>query len=280
MASGERILKLLDDDQALSDLPAPAEPLKTDRLEVRFEGVTFGYTPDKPVLNQVSFTIPAGETWAVVGPTGSGKTSLVNLLLRFYDPDQGRVLINGRDLRCFSRADLARISALVDQEVYLFPGTARENLVVGREGLPEEALGRALAVSGAQAIMDRLPAGLATPLGEGAASLSAGERQLLSLARALAGDPPLLILDEATSSVDPESERLIQEALPRAMAGRTSLVVAHRLSTIRRADNILVMRAGRVVESGSHDELMAAGGLYAHLVKLQELTAQNRAEAE
>ncbi|BEQ15729.1 ABC transporter ATP-binding protein [Desulfoferula mesophila] len=270
MASGERIFHLLDNDQAL---PAPrtAAPAQPGPGQVEFRGVTFGYEPGRPVVHELDLTIPPGQSWAVVGPTGAGKTSLVNLLLRLYDPDQGSVAIDGVDLRDMDRKDLAKRVALVSQEVFLLSGTVKDNITLHRPEVDQEHLERALEVSGAAEFVGRLEAGLDTQLGEGARRLSAGQRQLLALARAVAGEPRVLVLDEATSSVDPVSERLIQKALPRVMAGRTSLVVAHRLSTIRRADNILVMHQGRVVEQGRHQELMDLDGLYARLVRLQRL---------
>lgn len=273
MASGERIFHLLDNEQALS---LPARPLRAEPGpgQVTFENVTFGYDPKVSVVREVSFSIPPGQTWAVVGATGAGKTSLVNLLIRFYDPQQGRVLIDGVDLREMDEIALARRVALVSQEVFLLGGTVRQNISLDRPEVDRAHLERALAVSGADYFVGQLPQGLDTVLGEGTRKLSAGQRQLLALARAVAGDPRVLVLDEATSSVDPASERLIQQALPRVMAGRTSLVVAHRLSTIQRADNIMVMHQGRVAEQGAHDELMAAGGIYARLVRLQKLLKQ------
>ena len=273
MASAERIFHLLERGEALPRAKRPVRVAASRAVEVRLEGVTFGYRPEKPVLREVSFAVPPGRSWAVVGPTGAGKTTLVHLLVRLYDPWQGRVLLAGCDLRRMAEEELARLVALVPQEVFLFAGSVADNITLGRKQVTPERLRRALEVTGARQWIEELPQGLDTPLGEGARRLSAGQRQLLALARALAADPKVLILDEATSAVDPMSERLIQQALPRVMAGRTTLVVAHRLSTVRRADRILVMDRGRIVEQGTHHQLMAAGGLYHRLVRLRERSA-------
>jgi ATP-binding cassette subfamily B multidrug efflux pump len=270
MASAERIFHLKDNQDAL---PREAE-LKDECPgggEIRFEQVGFGYEPGRPVLKDLSFRIPHGEMWAVVGPTGAGKTSLAALLTRLYDPQAGRVMIDGHEVRSLTPECLASKLAMVSQEVYLFAGSVAQNVSLDRQGVDDNAINQALEISGAATFVDKLPQGVNTELGEGALSLSAGQRQLLSLARALAGSPDILILDEATSSVDPESERLMQAALPRVMQGRTTLVVAHRLSTIKRAHNIMVMQAGQIVEQGRHSELLAKGGVYARLVKLQQI---------
>lgn len=268
MASLERIFNLMDHHQ---ELPEPDQPLKIARPEgpVRFDSVTFGYNPGEPVLKDVSFEVRPGRTLAIVGPTGSGKTSIINLLLRFYDPQLGRVLVGGDDVQRLASSDHRRRIGLVMQDVFMFDGTVRENIALDRHDITGDRIRRAAEAVGADEFIQKLPQKYDQPLGEGGASLSVGQRQLLALARVLVQDPPILILDEATSFVDSETEAQIEKAVSTTMAGRTTIVIAHRLSTIRHADQILVLYQGRAVESGSHRELMEQQGLYARLTQIQ-----------
>jgi ATP-binding cassette subfamily B protein len=269
MASSERVFALLDQPVSVLEPARPVMLPQPVRGEVRFEDVWFRYSPDGPwVLRDVSFTAAPGQTIALVGHTGAGKTTIVNLLLRFYDPDRGRILIDGVDIRQLSTSDLRSLIGFVQQDLFLFTGDILHNLTLDAP-VSAEAAHEAARRVGADRFIERLPAGYAHRLGERGRSLSVGERQLLSFARALALDPRILVLDEATSSVDAEAEAQIQRAIAELMAGRTSLVVAHRLSTILHADEILVMQHGEIRERGSHRELLLQEGLYQRLYQLQ-----------
>jgi len=269
MASSERVFALLDQPVTVLEPAVPAKLAQPVRGEVRFEGVWFRYSPAGPwVLRDVSFTASPGQTIALVGHTGAGKTTIVNLLLRFYDPERGQILIDGVDIRQLTTADLRSLIGFVQQDLFLFAGDIQHNLTLDAPITPEAARQAAVRV-GADRFIERLPAGYAHRLGERGRSLSVGERQLLSFARALALDPRILVLDEATSSVDAQAEGQIQRAIAELMAGRTSLVVAHRLSTILHADEILVLQHGEIRERGSHRELLAQGGVYQRLYQLQ-----------
>ncbi len=269
MASSERVFALLDEPVTVREPGSPAALRRPVRGEVRFEGVSFRYSPDGPwVLKDISFTASPGRTLALVGHTGAGKTTVVNLLLRFYDPERGRITVDGVDIRDLSTADLRSAIGFVQQDLFLFTGDILHNLTLGAP-ISREAARLAAERVGADRFIERLPSGYEHRLGERGRNLSVGERQLLSFARALALDPRILVLDEATSSVDAEAEAQIQRAIAELMAGRTSLVVAHRLSTILHADEILVLHHGEIRERGTHRELLAAGGLYERLYQLQ-----------
>jgi ATP-binding cassette, subfamily B, multidrug efflux pump len=269
MASSERVFALLDEPVTVTEAAHPTALPRPVRGEVQFEGVWFRYSPDGPwVLRDVSFTASPGQTVALVGHTGAGKTTIVNLLLRFYDPERGRILIDGVDIRQLSISDLRSLIGFVQQDLFLFVGDIQHNLTLDAPITPEAARQAARRV-GADRFIERLPTGYGHRLGERGRSLSVGERQLLSFARALALDPTILVLDEATSSVDAQAEGQIQRAIAELMAGRTSLVVAHRLSTVLHADEILVLQHGEIRERGSHRELLAQEGLYYRLYQLQ-----------
>jgi len=269
MASSERVFTLLDEPVTVREPGRPTPLPRPVRGAVRFEHVWFRYSPSGPwVLCDVSFTALPGQTIALVGHTGAGKTTIVNLLLRFYDPDRGRITVDGVDIRELSTADLRSIIGFVQQDLFLFTGDILHNLTLDAP-ITAEAARLAARRVGADRFIERLPLAFHHVLGERGRSLSVGERQLLSFARALALDPRILVLDEATSSVDAEAEALIQRAIAELMAGRTSLVVAHRLSTILHADEILVLHHGEIRERGSHRELLAQQGLYERLYQLQ-----------
>ncbi|QTA86927.1 ABC transporter ATP-binding protein [Desulfonema magnum] len=291
MASAERIFLILDSEEKLPELvpcvphshdqphhekASVFNPLPSKISKIEMDAVSFAYLPDETVLNEISFKIHAGETIAVVGPTGSGKTTLINLIIRFYDPTSGQVLINGRDIRESEISALRANMALVTQDPFLFSGSIRDNIFQGnsfhsRAGdWKQEETERILTASNCKSFIDKLPKGLDTELSEGGASISSGERQLISIARAFARNPDVIILDEATSYIDSETEAKIQEALLNLMQNRTSLIVAHRLSTTRNADKIIVLNKGEIIESGTHEELMKNKGFYFKLNLLQQ----------
>ena len=234
---------------------------------IEFGGVSFGYDPAQPILHDIDLCLQPGETVALVGSTGAGKSTLISLLVRFYDPNRGCVRIDGRDVREMALPELRRMVGLIMQDIFILPDTVRANIVLDLEA-DEARLADLLRRTGLTAFIDRLPEGLDTRIGEGALNLSVGEKQLLSFARALYRDPAILILDEATASIDTESENLLEQAIEAGFRDRTSLVIAHRLSTIRRVDRIVVMDQGRIVEEGSHDQLMARDSIYRRLVEI------------
>lgn len=271
MAGGERVLALLDTQPEVADRPGAVDmPPLVGRIELRH--VSFSYRGDSRVLNDINLTIEPGQTVALVGPTGAGKTSIANLIARFYEVNEGAVLIDGRDLRQVTQRSLRRQMGLVPQDPFLFSGTIADNIRFSQPDAAAKEMEEAARLANAHDFIVALPEGYQTPVLEGGANLSIGQRQLICIARAILANPRLLILDEATSSVDTITEALIQEALQRLLAGRTAIVIAHRLSTIRRADLIGVVQAGRIVEQGRHEDLLAQGGLYHRLYERQFVT--------
>jgi len=269
VAGAKRIFALLSEQPKLPDAAAPRR-LETIKQGIRFENVSFSYTGDSNyALKNATFEIPVGRRFALVGVTGGGKTTVISLLLRLYDPQQGRITIDGVDIREFAKADLRRMFALVLQDIILFPGDVKSNISLEAPHVSDGQIFSAAQTVEADRFITRLPQGYTTEVSEKGANFSRGERQLLSFARALVTDPEVLLLDEATSSVDPETERTIQGSLKKLMAERTSLVIAHRLSTILDVDEILVIRRGEIIERGTHTELLLQNGYYAKLFHLQ-----------
>lgn len=264
LAGAERVFEIIDTPPEVDDAP-DADPLEALQGRVRFEHVNFAYQPGTPVIKDMTLEAQAGQTVALVGPTGAGKTTIINLLTRFYEIDDGRITIDGRDIRHIEKADLRRRLGLVLQDTFLFSDTVMENIRYGRLEASDEECIQAARLADADHFIRQLPQGYQTDLSERASNLSQGQRQLLAIARAILADPGILILDEATSSVDTRTEARIQKALLRLMEGRTSFVIAHRLSTIRDADQVLVIDNGEIIEKGTHQELLDRQGFYHHL---------------
>jgi ATP-binding cassette subfamily B protein/subfamily B ATP-binding cassette protein MsbA len=265
--SADRVLEIIDTQPDVSDPPDALQ--STLRGHVRYEGVTFGYEPRRPVLRGVSLEARPGEVVAVVGPTGAGKSTLVNLLVRFFDPWSGRVTVDGQDVRRYGLRSLRQQVALVLQEPFIFPLSAADNIAYGRPDATRAEVEAAARAASADGFIRRLPQGYDSVIGERGATLSAGEKQRLAIARAFLKNAPILILDEPTSALDARTESLLLDALETLMKNRTTLVIAHRLSTIRNADRILVVNEGEVIEQGRHEDLMAVGGMYSGLYRRQ-----------
>ena len=267
MASGERIFEVLDVPVGIKD-KLDAKEIRRSNGSVSFENVTFGYNPKYPVLHDINLEIPAGQTIALVGPTGCGKSSIASLIHRFYDTYEGKVMVGGHDTRSLTQQSLSQQIAMVLQDPYLFSTTILENIRYNKSTATNEEVIQASKIVGAHEFISRLPKGYETMIEERGSNLSLGQRQLISFARALVADSPLLILDEATASIDSQSEKLLQEALNRLLENRTAVIIAHRLATIRKADKIIVLQDGRIIESGNHHQLLELGGLYAQLYSL------------
>ncbi len=268
MAAAERVFNFLDEPEEAPDAE-PAQIIKDVKGAVEFHHVDFAYNPDKPIIKDFSIKIKPGMQVAIVGPTGAGKTTIINLLMRFYDPTSGYIAIDGIPTREMKRADVRKLFGMVLQDTWLFSGTIEENLRYGRKDVTHEDIVRATKMASIHHFIESLPKGYKTEISEDSDNISAGEKQLLTIARAMVANPPMMILDEATSNVDTRTEQLIQDAFAKLTHGRTSFVIAHRLSTIRNSDLILVMKEGEIVEQGTHDQLLKQGGFYAELYNSQ-----------
>jgi ATP-binding cassette subfamily B protein len=267
-ASAERVFDLLDTEEQEPDAADAPAPVSGDGT-IAFENVSFSYTPEHPLISDLSFSVKPGQTVAIVGPTGAGKTTLVNLIMRFYELNGGRITMDGVDISTVPRSELRSKIGMVLQDTWLFHGTIRDNIAYGRPDATEEEIHAAAEATYVDRFVHSLPDGYETVIDEEGSNVSAGEKQLLTIARAFLADPALLILDEATSSVDTRTELLVQQAMARLRTDRTSFVIAHRLSTIRDADVILVMQHGKIVEQGNHEQLLAAKGAYYDLYNSQ-----------
>jgi subfamily B ATP-binding cassette protein MsbA len=268
VGASDRIFELLDEVPEIKD-EEDAISVEKIRGDVTFENVCFEYDKDRPVLKNISLEVAAGETIAVVGPSGAGKTTFINLIPRFFDPQQGRILIDGKDIKTFQKQSLREQIAIVPQDVHLFGTSIKENIRYGKLDASLEEIRKAAADANALEFIDQIPEGLDAKVGERGVKLSGGQKQRLAIARALLKDPGILLLDEATSSLDSESEAQVQEALERLMKKRTTFIIAHRLSTVQHANRIVVIEQGRIVQQGSHNELLAKGGLYKQLYEMQ-----------
>jgi ATP-binding cassette subfamily B protein len=268
IASAERVFELLDEEEQIPDVEN-GRVIPFPKGNIRFEHVRFGYKEDTPLMKDMNLNVTEGQTIAIVGPTGAGKTTLVNLIMAFYEVQGGRITVDGVDIKDMKRGDLRTMFGMVLQDTWLFNGTIRDNIAYGREGAGQEEIINAAKAAHAHHFIKTLPDGYKTILNEEASNISQGQKQLLTIARDFIADPKILILDEATSNIDTRTEILIQRAMTNLMKGRTSFVIAHRLSTIRDADLILVINQGSIIEQGSHKELLAKGGFYSELYNSQ-----------